>query len=95
MSRAGDQTGTMDAADAAAHWFARLQDPSATGEDWLAFEQWFGASSANAEAYERLEALWVELDEQAPEIAAALDAPVEIAAWRARRADTARECRGP
>jgi len=85
MSNAGDQSGTMEAGDAAVHWFARLQDPSATGEDWLAFEQWLSASAAHAVAYERLETLWVELDEKSDGIAAALDAPVEIAAYRARK----------
>ena len=89
MSKAGDQRGTMEAADAAAHWFARLQDPSATGEDWLAFEQWLGASVVHAEAYERLETLWVELDERGGEIEAALDAPAELAAFRARRSGKA------
>ncbi|HZZ31703.1 MAG TPA: FecR domain-containing protein [Phenylobacterium sp.] len=49
-------------AEAAARWFARLQGEATTGDDWLAFEQWLQASAAHAQAYERLENLWVDLD---------------------------------
>ncbi|HEX7945362.1 MAG TPA: DUF4880 domain-containing protein [Phenylobacterium sp.] len=55
----------MATADAAAQWFARLQDEAATHEDWLAFEQWLAASPAHASAYEKLERIWVDLDEAA------------------------------
>jgi transmembrane sensor len=51
------------AAEEAAGWFARLQGEAATGDDWLAFERWLAASPAHARAYENLERLWVELDQ--------------------------------
>jgi transmembrane sensor len=49
-------------AEEAARWFARLQGDASTGEDWLAFERWLGASPAHVRAYEQLERLWVDLD---------------------------------
>jgi transmembrane sensor len=63
------------AAEEAADWFVRLQGDEATGDDWLAFEQWLQAAPANAAAYARLETLWVELDDRAVEIEPALDTP--------------------
>ncbi len=60
-------------AEDAAGWFARLQGEAATGDDWLAFERWLGASPAHALAYEKLERLWIELDQV--EIARGLGAP--------------------
>jgi transmembrane sensor len=50
------------AADEAAGWFARLQGEAASTEDWLAFERWLAAAPDHAEAYERLERLWVDLE---------------------------------
>jgi transmembrane sensor len=50
------------AAEEAAQWFARLQGEAATGDDWLAFERWLQSSTEHAQAYERLETLWVDLD---------------------------------
>jgi transmembrane sensor len=70
------------AAEEAAHWFARLQGEAATGDDWLAFERWLQSSSAHAQAYERLEALWVDL-EYAP-VAKELGGRPLIAARRQR-----------
>jgi len=61
------------AAEDAAGWFARLQGEAATGDDWLAFERWLAASPAHALAYEKLERLWIELDQA--EIARDLGAP--------------------
>jgi transmembrane sensor len=75
----------MPAADAAAQWFVRLQDGGAGAEDWLAFEAWLAASPAHAAAYERLEHLWVELDESAGAVTGALDAPVSLEAHRTAR----------
>ena len=49
-------------AEEAARWFAHLQGDAATDGDWLEFEAWLQASPAHARAYERLEALWVDLD---------------------------------
>jgi transmembrane sensor len=90
MSGGRDEDRPMEVADAAAHWFARLADEAASGEDWLAFEQWLGASPAHAAAYEKLEAIWVDLDEAAEDIMAALDAPVSLDAHRAARARPSR-----
>jgi transmembrane sensor len=63
------------AAEAAAHWFVRLKDEAASGDDWLAFEQWLHASPAHADAYDRLEVLSLELDRDRVAIEKALDAP--------------------
>lgn len=82
----------MEAAEAAAHWFARLQDDAATGDDWLAFEQWLAASPAHAAAYETLEGIWAELDDVSAEVTAALDTPSPISLEAAR---AARAGRGP
>jgi transmembrane sensor len=65
MSSPRDEEMSMATADAAAQWFARLQDEAATHEDWLAFEQWLAASPAHASAYQKLERIWVDLDEAA------------------------------
>ena len=62
MSRTEDFSASGGVADQAASWFARLQGEAATGDDWLAFERWLVASPANAQAYERLEGLWVDLE---------------------------------
>ena len=86
MSREREEERPTQAADAAAWWFTRLQDEATSGEDWLEFEQWLGASPAHAAAYERLESLWTELDGVKAEVAAALDAPVSLGAYRAARA---------
>ncbi len=86
MNGTRDEDRPMGTADAAAHWFARLQDEAATGDDWLAFEQWLAESPAHAAAYETLEGLWVELDGAADAIAAGLNpTPVSLAAHRAAR----------
>ncbi|MBS0333121.1 MAG: FecR domain-containing protein [Proteobacteria bacterium] len=71
-------------AEEAARWFASLQGEAATGDDWLAFERWLQASPAHAQAYERLERLWVDLD-QAP-VAKELGGRPLVAAARRRRA---------
>lgn len=62
MRKTDEQFGDGHAAEEAARWFARLQGEAATGDDWLAFEHWLQASPAHAQAYERLESLWVDLD---------------------------------
>jgi transmembrane sensor len=83
MSGERDDGRPMARAEAAAHWFARLQDEAATGGDWLAFEQWLAAAPENAAAYEKVEAIWVDLDRAGEAVAAALDARVSLAAHRA------------
>jgi transmembrane sensor len=90
MNGERDEGTPMGTAEAAAHWFARLQDEAAAGDDWLAFEQWLAASPAHAAAYEKLEAIWVDLDGAGDAVAAALDAPVSLEAHRARRAGPSR-----
>lgn len=62
MSRTHDEFDDGRVAEEAARWFARLQGEAATGDDWLAFERWLRSSPARAQAYERLEGLWVDLD---------------------------------
>jgi transmembrane sensor len=62
------------AAQEAAEWFVRLQGDDATGDDWLAFEAWL-QTARNAAAYDRLEELWLALEDDAPAIKRALDAP--------------------
>lgn len=77
--------GPSRAAEEAASWFARLQG-TATGDDWLAFERWLQSSPAHVAAYNKVERLWIELDELAPELKRALDAPARRAvAWPAPR----------
>lgn len=63
MTEDSEIRGEGRAAEEAAGWFARLQGEAATGDDWLAFERWLGVAPAHARAYERLERLWVELDD--------------------------------
>ncbi|MBS0363275.1 MAG: FecR domain-containing protein [Proteobacteria bacterium] len=80
-------------AEEAARWFARLQGEAATGDDWLAFERWLQASPAHAHAYERLELLWVDLDQA--EIARELGGRPLVAAARRRTPEPAsRRTRG-
>jgi transmembrane sensor len=97
MSGPGDKETAMATADAAAQWFARLQDEAATHEDWLAFEQWLAASPAHAAAYEKLEHIWVDLDDAADAFPAAAETPapetptvVSLADRRAARAQPTR-----
>jgi len=73
------------AAAQAAAWFVRLHSEDATGDDWLAFEAWL-QTPRHAAAYEWLERLWLALDDDAPAIARALDAP----AYAPRRPISAR-----
>src|SRR5690348_1835720 len=42
-------------ADDAADWFLRLQDPAATSQTYLNWQQWLNASVAHREAYDRIE----------------------------------------
>src|SRR5438552_17679280 len=72
MSRTDDIAGDAGPAEEAVRWFARLQDEDASGDDWLAFERWLAASPAHSDAYGRLERLWAELDDMAPQLRRAL-----------------------
>jgi transmembrane sensor len=82
MSGERDDRGASEAADAAARWFVRLQDDAATGDDWLEFEQWLSALPAHAAAYDRLEGVWMDLDDARAELVAA---PISLAERRASR----------
>jgi transmembrane sensor len=93
MSHEPAQEEREPVAQAAARWFVRLQDEAATGDDWIAFEAWLAAAPPHAQAYDRVEALWLELDEKGPDIVAALDAPVPLAAHRQRRSHRAQVTR--
>ena len=75
MSRERRNTGAGTAADEAATWFVRLQDEAAGGGDWLAFEAWLSADPAHADAYDRVERLWVALDDDGAAIDRALGPP--------------------
>jgi transmembrane sensor len=66
--------GDEPVAETATGWFVRLQSEDASGDDWLAFEAWLRVPG-NAAAYERIESLWLTLDEDAPAIRSALDVP--------------------
>jgi len=63
------------AAEQAARWFVRLQDDASTGDDWLAFEAWLGESPAHQAAYDRVEQSWLDVEDAAPLLAPANDAP--------------------
>ncbi|GGL10465.1 MULTISPECIES: FecR family protein [Caulobacter] len=47
---------------AAIDWFAKLQGQPAL-EDWTTFQAWLEADPAHAAAYDRVEAMWIELDD--------------------------------
>lgn len=44
-------------------WFVRLADADASESDWLAFQAWIEADDAHRDAYDRVEQLWIALDE--------------------------------
>lgn len=44
-------------------WFVRLNAPDASEGEWLAFQDWIEAGPAHREAYDRVEALWIALDD--------------------------------
>jgi transmembrane sensor len=81
----GEKASGGDADEMAARWFVRLQDKDATAEDWLEFESWLGAASSNRESYARLEQLWAELDDLAPQLRQALAPPAATARPSRRR----------
>jgi len=89
MRRTDDFQGEGRVAEEAASWFARLQGEAATGDDWLAFERWLQSSPAHADAYDRLERLWVDLD-YAPLAQGLGGRPLLAARRRERRTQTAR-----
>jgi transmembrane sensor len=57
----------------AADWFVRVQSDAATGDDWLALEAWLSESDAHRTAFEDVELLWSELDDQAGRLRGPID----------------------
>jgi transmembrane sensor len=53
----------IDIEEQARGWFVRLNAPDASEAEWLAFQDWIEAAPAHREAYDRVEALWIALDE--------------------------------
>jgi len=47
-------TGAQNDIDAAIEWLVRLQGPSVTDSDWLAFDAWLSSSASAAEAYDKV-----------------------------------------
>ena len=50
--------------DEAIAWLVRLSSGEAGVEEWRAHEAWLAADPANLDTYERIEALWGELDDR-------------------------------
>ena len=76
--------------DQALRWFARLRDDDALESDWLAFQDWLEGDDAHRQAYDALERMWVDLDQDVGAGAANDDAPVLHDAARAGRRRFAR-----
>ena len=57
-----------DPAAAAAEWFVQLHRTEPDAFDWTRFDGWIRQSRANREAYDRIEALWYELDDHRAEL---------------------------
>lgn len=53
----------IDIEEQAQGWFVRLNAPDASEAEWLAFQDWIEAAPTHREAYDRVEALWIALDE--------------------------------
>ncbi len=71
--------------EAAVAWLVRVQSDAATADDWAALTDWLDASEAHREAFDDVEAISLELDALAPEIAAGLIRPTaEILPFRPR-----------
>lgn len=54
--------GAGDPGQVAAEWFARLRGEPALA-DWTRFQAWLEADPAHREAYDAVEALWIDLDD--------------------------------
>jgi transmembrane sensor len=85
MNGEGDEERPMTAPEAAAQWFARLNDDDASEADWRACEAWLSADAAHANALARLDRIWVELDDMAPQAIAALDGAARPIPFAPRR----------
>jgi len=83
MTDRDDHTPPTTRQDEAIAWLMRVQGDDA---DWAGLTAWLEAAPGNREAFDRAERLWAELDEQAQEITAALDAePPQVIDLAARR----------
>ncbi|ADG11441.1 DUF4880 domain-containing protein [Caulobacter segnis] len=51
----------------AADWFARLRDDDADLDAWTTFQAWLEADPAHRLAYEAMETLWLDLEDDAPQ----------------------------
>ncbi len=72
MVEYADQTGTATPRDRAIAWHVRLQSDAASETDWLAFETWI-AEPLNRTAYDQIETLWANLDDDRDALISALD----------------------
>ena len=70
MSTQGHTPLTLD--DQASAWLVRVRAGDETEADWLGLEAWLSESPAHLDAFERVEALWAELDGHTQAIAANL-----------------------
>ena len=55
----------LDIDEQAQGWFVRLNG-DASEADWLAFQAWIEANATHRQAYDRVEQLWIDLDEIPP-----------------------------
>ena len=67
----------------AADWVVRLHEDGADEADWLAFETWLAGGPERRAAFDAAEALWMELEANAVDLAEALQD--DGSAWRRRR----------
>lgn len=72
----------LDIDEQAQGWFIRLNDAETSEADWLAFETWLETDGAHRDAYDRVEDLWIALDEVP---ASTLPANDEVSAPRVKR----------
>lgn len=70
MSTQGQTPLSLD--DQASAWLVRVRAGDETESDWLGLEAWLSESPAHLDAFERVEALWAELDGHAQAISAGL-----------------------
>lgn len=85
MTDRDDHTPPTTRQDEAVEWLMRVQGDDA---DWTGLTAWLEAAPENREAFDRAERLWAELDVQAQEITAALDAqtpPAKVIDLASRR----------
>lgn len=59
----------------AAEFAARVHDPDASEEDWLALESWLEQDADHVTAYDKAERLWLELEEARDVLKAPRDEP--------------------